>query len=54
MRPGLSRYSATVGQVRQYGDGNDLFGDLTYQRGLTNALTVNLGYPRGRRLVWHC
>ena len=43
MRPGLSRYSATVGQARQYGDGNDLFGDLTYQRGLTNALTANLG-----------
>lgn len=43
MRPGLSRYSATLGQARQYGDGNDLFSDLTYQRGLTNALTANLG-----------
>lgn len=43
IRPGLSRYSATLGQARQYGDGDDLFGDLTYQRGLTNALTANLG-----------
>ncbi|HCR1547987.1 TPA: fimbrial biogenesis outer membrane usher protein [Pseudomonas aeruginosa] len=43
MRPGISRYSATLGQARQYGDGNDLFGDLTYQRGLTNSLTANLG-----------
>ncbi|MEX5330174.1 fimbria/pilus outer membrane usher protein [Pseudomonas paraeruginosa] len=43
MRPGISRYAATLGQARQYGDGNDLFGDFTYQRGLTNALTANLG-----------
>jgi outer membrane usher protein len=43
MRPGLSRYSATVGQARQYGDGKELFGDFTYQRGLSNALTANLG-----------
>ncbi|WP_412547485.1 fimbria/pilus outer membrane usher protein [Pseudomonas aeruginosa] len=43
MRPGISRYSATLGQARQYGDGNDLFGDFTYQRGLTNSLTANLG-----------
>ncbi|WP_207883997.1 fimbria/pilus outer membrane usher protein [Pseudomonas sp. 30_B] len=43
MRPGLSRYSATLGQARQYGDGKDLFGDFTYQRGLTNTLTANLG-----------
>ncbi|CAD5109397.1 fimbria/pilus outer membrane usher protein [Zestomonas carbonaria] len=43
MRPGLSRYSATLGQARQYGDGDDLFGDLTYQHGLSNALTANLG-----------
>lgn len=43
MRPGLSRYSATVGQAREYGSGNDLFGDFTYQRGLTNTLTANLG-----------
>lgn len=43
MRPGFARYSATVGQARQYGDGNDLFADITYQRGLSNALTANLG-----------
>ncbi|VFT17995.1 usher [Pseudomonas aeruginosa] len=43
MRPGLSRYSFTLGQARQYGDGDDLFADFTYQRGMSNALTANLG-----------
>ncbi|MFV0456471.1 MAG: fimbria/pilus outer membrane usher protein [Pseudomonas sp.] len=43
MRPGLSRYSLTLGQARQYGDGNDLFSDFTYQRGLSNSLTANFG-----------
>jgi outer membrane usher protein len=43
IRPGISRYSVAVGQARQHGDGNDLFGDITYQHGLTNALTANFG-----------
>ncbi|MNM82698.1 putative outer membrane usher protein ElfC precursor [compost metagenome] len=43
MRPGQSRYSASLGQARYYGDGNDLFGDVTYERGLTNSITLNTG-----------
>ncbi|HTH60138.1 MAG TPA: fimbria/pilus outer membrane usher protein [Paraburkholderia sp.] len=43
LRPGLSHWSATVGQVRQVGNARDKFVDLTYERGLTNALTVNGG-----------
>ncbi|MCE4053919.1 fimbria/pilus outer membrane usher protein [Pseudomonas sp. Au-Pse12] len=42
MRPGLSRYNATLGQARYVGD-NDLFADFTYQRGLDNNLTLNSG-----------
>ena len=42
MRPGLSRYSFTLGKTRYVGD-DDLFSELTWQRGLTNELTLNLG-----------
>lgn len=43
MRPGASRYAATVGRVRNVGDSRAAFAELTYQRGLTNALTANGG-----------
>ncbi|WP_459207584.1 fimbria/pilus outer membrane usher protein [Pseudomonas sp. MLB6B] len=43
IRPGLSRYSATFGQVRQDERNQGAFGELTYQRGLSNALSANLG-----------
>lgn len=42
IRPGLSRYSATLGRSRYVGD-NDVFSELTWQQGLTNALTFNAG-----------
>lgn len=41
MRPGLSHYSVTLGQVRQIEGSHARFADLTYQRGLTNSLTAN-------------
>lgn len=41
IRPGLSRYSATIGQITQYG--KDWFGETTYQRGINNNLTLNFG-----------
>lgn len=45
MRPGVGRYSFTVGQLRGDLDQspNDLFGELTYQRGFSNAITLNAG-----------
>ena len=43
MRPGVSRYAATVGRVRDVADSRAAFGELTYQRGLTNSLTANGG-----------
>jgi len=43
LRPGLSHWSATVGQVRQIDHENAKFADLTYERGLTNTVTVNGG-----------
>ncbi|WP_114239289.1 fimbria/pilus outer membrane usher protein [Dyella sp. C9] len=42
LRPGISRYEVTMGRTRQAGDHAD-FGDLTYQRGLSNAVTANGG-----------
>lgn len=42
IRPGLSRYAATLGRSRYVGD-NDLFSEITWQQGLTNALTLNAG-----------
>lgn len=43
MRPGRSRTSLSAGQVRDIGNSDDVFADLTHQRGLTNALTANSG-----------
>lgn len=42
VRPGYSRYSATLGRSRFIGD-NDPFSEFTWQHGLTNSLTFNLG-----------
>jgi outer membrane usher protein len=42
IRPGFSRYAATVGRSRYIGN-NDLFSELTWQHGLSNALTINAG-----------
>ncbi|WP_367398281.1 fimbria/pilus outer membrane usher protein [Burkholderia multivorans] len=41
MRPGVSHYSVTLGQVRQIEGSHAKFADFTYQRGLTNSLTAN-------------
>jgi outer membrane usher protein len=43
MRPGQSRVSFSAGQVRNIGNSNAAFSDLTYQTGLTNAITANSG-----------
>lgn len=43
IRPGISRYSATLGEVRQTGANQGAFAEATYQRGLSNALSANLG-----------
>ncbi|PNK66735.1 fimbria/pilus outer membrane usher protein [Hafnia paralvei] len=43
MRPGVSRYNAVVGRARDYGDTQNLFGDFTYKRGISNSFTGNLG-----------
>lgn len=43
MRPGRSHISVAAGQVRDIGNSDDMFADLTYQTGLTNAITVNTG-----------
>lgn len=40
---GLLCYSFILGQVCQYGDGDDLFVDFIYQCGMSNVLIVNLG-----------
>ncbi|WEF28336.1 fimbrial biogenesis outer membrane usher protein [Klebsiella aerogenes] len=42
IRPGLSRYQIAIGRTRDSGD-NSLFGDMTFQRGLTNSITANSG-----------
>ncbi|GAA3612272.1 fimbrial biogenesis outer membrane usher protein [Gibbsiella greigii] len=42
IRPGQSRYAATIGRSRYVGD-NDLFSEITWQQGVTNALTFNAG-----------
>lgn len=42
LRPGTSRYSAAVGKTSDVGD-NDVFGEVTYQRGMTNDITTNTG-----------
>ncbi|CNK64680.1 fimbria/pilus outer membrane usher protein [Yersinia alsatica] len=43
MRPGVSRYSAVVGESRDFTDIDNYFTDFTYERGLTNQLTANSG-----------
>ncbi|CNL02586.1 fimbria/pilus outer membrane usher protein [Yersinia aldovae] len=42
LRPGYSRYSFAAGQVRDLGS-NETFTELTYQRGISNAITGNTG-----------
>lgn len=42
LRPGISRYGLALGRTRDIGD-DSLFGDLTYQRGLSNTITANSG-----------
>ncbi|WP_145508371.1 fimbria/pilus outer membrane usher protein [Yersinia alsatica] len=42
LRPGYSRYSFAAGQVRDLGS-HEVFSELTYQRGISNAITANSG-----------
>ncbi len=42
LRPGYSRYSFAAGQVRDVGN-NETFSELTYQQGISNAITANTG-----------
>lgn len=42
VRPGISRYGLAVGRTVDAGD-NSLFGDFTWQYGLSNAFTLNTG-----------
>ncbi len=43
MRPGHTNLSVAAGQVRNIGNSDATFADVTYQAGLTNAITVNTG-----------
>lgn len=43
MRPGHSTLDFAAGQVRNIGNSDAMFADLTYQTGLTNAITANSG-----------
>lgn len=43
MRPGMFRYNATIGEARFIGSGSEVFGDFTFQYGLSNRVTGNLG-----------
>ncbi|WP_322021681.1 MULTISPECIES: fimbria/pilus outer membrane usher protein [unclassified Burkholderia] len=45
LRPGLSRYAVTVGRTHTgfTGADNVWFGEATYERGISNAVTVNAG-----------
>lgn len=42
LRPGYSRYSFAAGQVRDLSS-HEVFSELTYQRGISNAITANTG-----------
>lgn len=42
LRPGYSRYSFAAGQVRDLSS-SEVFSELTYQRGVSNAITANTG-----------
>ncbi len=41
LREGSSRYTAVVGQARDIGNGDDWFGEFSYQYGLNNFITFN-------------
>lgn len=43
MRPGRSLVSFSAGQVRNIGDSQAIFSDLSYQAGVTNSITANGG-----------
>ncbi|WBU42380.1 MULTISPECIES: fimbria/pilus outer membrane usher protein [Marinobacter] len=43
LRPGQSRYSLAGGLAREIGDGDDPFGELVYEYGLSNRFTLNGG-----------
>lgn len=42
MRPGVSRFNVEMGRTEDSGE-HSLFGDLTWQRGMTNSVTFNSG-----------
>jgi outer membrane usher protein len=42
LRPGISRYNVSMGRIRDVGS-KDVFGELTYQRGISNSVTGNSG-----------
>ncbi len=43
IRPGISRYSAIVGEVGQTSAGRGPVAEATYQRGLTNSVSASIG-----------
>lgn len=43
MRAGHSRWNLSAGKVNDISDSNATFADLTWQRGLSNAITANTG-----------
>lgn len=43
LRPNISRYSLLVGKTRYVGD-SDLFGEASYRRGISNAITANSAF----------
>ncbi len=47
LRPGVWRYSATLGRARDYASVNNAFADLTMERGVANQLTANGGIRMG-------
>lgn len=43
VRPGYSKYAATLGEAGTNNQSRQVFAELTYQRGLSNRLTLNTG-----------
>ena len=43
VRPGYSKYSATVGEAGARSQSKQVFAEFTYQRGVSNRLTANAG-----------
>ena len=43
LRPGQFRYSLATGLARDVADGDDLFGDFTYEYGVSNLFTLTGG-----------